>query len=120
MKKYLKKALKEASTLDQIVDIIAAITRDIQKKEPGAKIGYVSGKVTADGKEHIQKNLLRLHVFTKKISKTHGRFIFSAADIFSDEMYWKLNLPRPIHEDEFYDFWRKVLQAGITDIYMTP
>ena len=52
------------------------------------------------------------------INKNQG-FIFSAADIFSNEIYWKMNISNPDHKKEFYDFWRTILN-NVAVIYMTP
>ena len=116
----MKHALKSASTIEETLRITIGIIAKVKKDNPDTKIGYVSGKVTADGSEYITKNLTRLHNFTRMLIKTHGKFIFSAADIFNDDTYWKINIPRPIHEKDFYDFWRTVINSGVTDIYMTP
>lgn len=120
MRKVLKLALKKAFTIEETLRITVRTITKAKEDNPNAKIGYVSGKVTADGPECIIDNLARMHKFTEMLIKIHGNFIFSAADIFNDEVYWKMNLPRPIHEKDFYDFWRAVLSSGITDIYMTP
>ncbi len=118
--KKIRLALKKASTIEDVLDITRLLITQIKIEDPKAKIGYVSGKVTADGKDRIPHNLKRMHKFTRKLKEIHGEQIFSAADIFSDIVYWKINLPRPIHEKDFYNFWRKIVSSGVTDIYMTP
>lgn len=120
MRVLLKKALKNTSSIEHILQVVLDNIAKMKMKNPEVKIGYVSGKVTTDGKENILKNLERLHSFTESISKEFGSNIFSAADVFNEEVYWKINLPRPIHEKEFYDFWQKIVEGGITDIFMTP
>ena len=120
MKKILRESLKNTESFEEVLSITVKIISEIKKKNLAVKIGYVSGKVTADGEEYIADNLARLHKFTEQLEKVHGEYIFSAADVFSDEIYWKINLPRPIHETDFYTFWRKVVSSGVTDIYMTP
>ena len=119
MRKHLQKAIKKAFSIDEIVDIVTEVIGS-KLRDKNVRVGYVSGKVTTDGAENILKNLTRLHKFTDKIAKTHGSFIFSAADIFNDEVYWRLNVAKPLHEEDFYVFWRKIISSGITDIYMTP
>jgi hypothetical protein len=120
MRDQLRKEIKNASTIEEVLKITLNLISQIKKENPDTKIGYVSGKVTTDGEENISKNLKRLHVFTEKISKEFGENIFSAADVFDEEVYWKINLPRPVHEEDFYAFWRKIVEGGITDIFMTP
>lgn len=100
--------------------ITLEIVSQIKNKNPDVKIGYVAGKVAADGQENVLKNLKRLNFFTEKISKEFGSNIFSATDVFNEEVYWKINIPKPIHEKEFYAFWQKIVKSGITDIFMTP
>lgn len=108
MKEMLKELLKEASSIEEVLQIVLDTVGKMKMENPQVRIGYVSGKVTADGKENIAKNLERLHSFTEIASKEFGDNIFSAADVFNEEVYWKINLPRPIHEEEFYDFWQKI------------
>lgn len=120
MKESLQKAIRDVSTIEDVLRVTVSIITEIKNNDPQAKIGYVAGKVTAEGIESIQKNLKRLHKFTETISKEFNGQIFSAADVFNDEVYWKINLAKPIHEEDFYAFWRKVVGSGVTDIFMTP
>ena len=120
MRKQLQEALKNAVSFEDVLAITLRHVNELKAANPVVRIGYVSGKVTADGEERITENLIRLHKFTEQLEQVHGSYIFSAADVFNDDVYWKINLPRPIHEIEFYDFWRKVVSSGVTDIYMTP
>lgn len=120
MKKLLRKSIKNASNFDDVLEITLEVIALIRSRLPNTKIGYVAGKVTTDGKENILKNLERLHSFTERISKEFEENIFSAADVFNEEVYWKINIARPIHEKEFYALWQKIVGSGITDIFMTP
>ena len=120
MRKQLQEALKNAVSFEDVLAITLKHVNELKAANPAVRIGYVSGKVTADGADRIIDNLIRLHKFTEQLEQVHGSHIFSAADVFNDDVYWKINLPRPIHETEFYDFWKKVVSSGVTDIYMTP
>lgn len=120
MRKTLQKAIKKASTFEDVLQITVGFISTIKNENSNIKIGYVAGKVTADGVNNIPKNLKRLHKFTNKLTKIHGDYIFSAADVFNDEVYWKINIAKPVHEEDFYKFWREIIESGITDIYMTP
>ncbi len=120
MRYLLTENLKKAVSIDDVLNITVDTISHIKGKNSKIKIGYVAGKVTSDGKDNILKNLKRLHAFTNKVSLKFGENIFSAADVFSEEIYWKINLHKPVHEREFYSFWRKIVKSGITDIFMTP
>lgn len=110
----------EYSNLNDILKIVQDKIQEIKSKYKTEKICYVAGKVTADGVDGILKNLDRLKAYTEQLDSTNNIFVFSAADIFNTEVYWKLNLPYPDHEYEFYEFWGEILKSGVTDIYMTP
>jgi hypothetical protein len=120
MRTLLKKSIKKASSIEEVLQITLEIISQTKKDNSEARIGYVAGKVTTDGKENILKNLKRLHSFTEDIRKEFGENIFSAADVFDEEVYWKINIARPIHEEEFYALWQRIVGSGITDIFMTP
>jgi len=108
------------SDLDDIFEIVKARLQEVEDTHNANRIGYVAGKVTADSLDGIMPNLDRLRAYTKQVSESEHVPVFSAADIFCSDVYWRLNLPHPNHEDEFYNFWRQVLGSGITDVYMTP
>ncbi len=120
MRSLIQQTVQKAENFEEVLLLTIKVISEIKKQKQDARIGYVSGKVTADGAAHITENLARLHRFTKQLEQIHGEHIFSAADVFSEEVYWKINLPRPIHEKDFYEFWRKIVSSGVTDIYMTP
>jgi hypothetical protein len=118
--KSLKKSFVGASIFDEVLRITLEMIISRKSADPHLKIGYVSGRVTADGEENIGKNLDRLDNLTCGIRKSFDGVVFSAADVFAGEAYWRKNLPRPIHEDEFYIFWQKVVGGGVTDVFMAP
>lgn len=120
MRSNLRKAIKSCSTFDEVLETTLKILEKTIQENPSVAIGYVAGKVTADGQANILKNLKRLHKYTRKVTKFHGQFAFSAADIFNNDVYWKLNIATPLHKEDFYKFWRAVVSKGVTDIYMTP
>src|ERR1043166_546533 len=111
---------EEFASLDEIHRIVESKLGELKVAHNTKKIGYVAGKVTADGPTRILENLERLREFALFVSTKHDIAVFSAAQIFNTEVYWKLNLPSPDHEEEFYQFWRKVLKSGVTDVFMSP
>ena len=90
----------------------------------GGKIGYVAGIITSDGDEYMARNRLRLEQYTQEAREKVGFPIFSATDIFTDDLYEKMKvheMPRGDSEGLFQEFWRTILESGyITNIYMTP
>ena len=120
MRNTLKDSIKIATSFQEVLKITLETVAEIKRHDSHKRIGYVAGKVTADGKENIKRNLDRLHKFTEEISKDFGENIFSPADVFNEKVYWVINIPKPVHEQDFYVFWQKVLGSGITDIFMTP
>jgi uncharacterized protein DUF4406 len=118
MRKLLLSEIKNANTLKEIVAVALKIINEIKKTNPTVRIGYVSGTVSSQGPDKIKDNLEKLHRHADWVESEEGINVFSAADIFNDETYWRLNAPRPVHEEEFYVFWKEILHGGITDIYM--
>lgn len=82
------------------------------------KIGYVSGIITSDGEEHVDRNMELLRRNTSRIRESVDFPVFSAADIFHNESYDKFD---GVDEHEWYVFWRNVLKSGyIREVFMTP
>jgi hypothetical protein len=82
------------------------------------KVGYVSGIITSDGKEHIDRNIALLKRNTSRIREAVDFPVFSAADIFHNESYDKFD---GIEEHEWYAFWKNILKSGyVAEIFMTP
>ena len=115
----LKNSIRNCSDLNEICEVVRLNIQNAKKDVGDLRIVYVAGKVTADGETKILFNLKRLSLYTKQLRRKF-RFVFSSADVFDQETYWKLNLAKPLHEESFYKFWRKILRSGVTDIYMTP
>ncbi len=119
MKDLFAKAVVKAQTLDEVEQAILSVIANQNPAKKG-KVGYVSGVITSDGPKYVQRNLQNLVKNTKKIRKAHLFPIFAPTDIFTDELFKRIdafNLP----EQLFWSFWRNVLGSGyITDIFMTP
>jgi hypothetical protein len=67
--KLLKQTLKKASSFEEVLKITLEEIAFVKNKNPQMKIGYVAGKVTADGEDNIGKNLERLDDFVEETRK---------------------------------------------------
>lgn len=94
------------------------------KNEKGIRIGYVAGILTSDGRKHFEINRKRLADYTRALCKIHKFPIFSAVDVFSDNIYKQLEemaLSFEEREVKMRSFWREILESScVTDIFMTP
>lgn len=85
------------------------------------RLGYASGIISSDGPVRLQVNIKRLVVYTERIRSRIDFPIFSPTDIFSYEVFDKLKRDGKLPpQKDFIQFWRVILESGITDIFMTP
>jgi len=115
----LKQTIQGCSTLEEILAKVREVIKKFKRENGNLPVAYVAGKVTADGQDKILSNLQRLSSYTDKLNQIYS-FVFLSADIFDKDTYWKLNLAKPLHEEDFYKFWREILKSGVTDVYFTP
>lgn len=96
----------------------------ITKNGKGTKIGYVAGIINSDGLEHFETNRKRLAAYVEKLRRIHKFPVFSAVDVFSNNVYAQLEemtLSFDEREAKMRSFWREILKSGcVTDIFMTP
>ncbi len=120
MKEILRTSVKDSVSLDQVYNSVVYIFEGLIIKTGQKRLGFVSGTVTSDGEEFIQKNLKRLDAYTAHLKTTNKIPLFSANDIFSDELFKVLDANGAINED-YLNFWRRILYSGyVTDVFMTP
>lgn len=124
MNNLIYEEIKHATKLDHIRVGLIRVFESVQHFESQKRIGIVSGIVSSDGDENIEKNVRRLDKFTVAVRKKIGIPTFSTADVFGKEMYNKIEefrIEKELREQRFRRFWEIVLQSGhITDIFMTP
>ncbi len=124
MLKKIGTALKNATTLHHVKKELVKLLEITKNKNGDIQIGYVAGILNSDGPAHIEKNRRKLATYTEKLRQIHEFPIFSNVDIFSNEVYnrleeWRLSLEE--REAKARLFWREILESGhITDIFMTP
>lgn len=111
-------SLKEAKSLDDINKALYNIFKT--DNHSNSRIGYVSGIITAKGKEKSPIYITRLAQYTEYLRQKNNFHIFSATDIFTEEVFKNTNA-YTISGAEFKLFWKEMLEMGfVTDIFMTP
>ncbi len=117
---HLHHSIKIATTLTDISKSLILSFEQAKKEKNTIQIGYVSGIITSEGPEHIQRNILLLKTHAQRLREIHSFPIISAPDIFTSEVPIQIDSPNIPYQD-WIQFWRDVLRSGyITDIFMTP
>ncbi len=92
----------------------------------GLEIHHVAGAVSADGDEHIARNLAELLRHRQRVAEFLGSraIVITAPAIFTEKVYSNLKifeLQRDEREHKLKDFWRGVLGSGlINTVHFTP
>ncbi len=124
MKEQIETVMQTVTSLDQVRDNVIEVFRTLREENGVTRIGYASGILYSDGPEHVDRNKKRLRQHTEKLRAEMDFPIFSAVDIFTDEVYNRINIvdiPFEERRNIFLKFWREVLSCGhITDVIMTP
>lgn len=121
MKEKIAAAVKEANSLDQVKSALFTVFKEYRKMGH-TRIGYVSGIITSEGPENIDRNVKRLDEFTEHVRKTQTFPIFSSTDVFDTALFARIGIPT-IKATNWEDFWAEILgheERFITDIFMTP
>lgn len=119
MKKEFVLALGEVKSLDEVRDALERVFAKV-KNGRNSRLGYVSGIITSDGPNFIQQNLTKLDRYTDFLRQQQDFPVFSARDIFSDELFTRLNAYH-LPPKDWEKFWREILSFGhVTDVFMTP
>lgn len=114
--------IKDATSLDAIQSEVVAILQEL-KTRGAIRIGYVAGLIASDGPENVEANLERLFQWTELVSRMVDFPVLSAALVFNQGVYQRIGidgLPYAESSERFKTFWRGILPAGVTDIFMTP
>lgn len=124
MLKNINSALKTATTLSHVKKELVELLEITRNKNGNIRVGYVAGILNSDGPQHFENNRKKLADYTEKLRKMHKFPIFSVVDVFSIEVYsrleeWKLSFEE--REAKARLFWQEILESGhVTDIFMTP
>lgn len=126
MEKNIGPALKSATSLFHVKKELIKLFKVTKNQAGGGitRIGYVDGLINSDGPEYFEINRKKLANHTEKLRTIHKFPMFSAIDVFSDDVYVKLEemvLSFEKREIKFRRFWREIFKSGhVTDIFMTP
>ena len=124
MIELLQPRLKNIGSLGELLPAVREVLDSVKIQVEGLerkRIGYVSGIISSDGPDKIQENIERLKRFTDTVRSAYQFPVFSATDIFTDEIYQRCSKDRPLLNADFIQFWRNLLEAGlVTDVFMTP
>lgn len=124
MHKNIGPALTSSTTLHHVKRNLVKLLKITKKKNGFTRIGYVAGVISSEGPKYFEMNRKRLVSYARKLREIHEFPIFSAVDVFSDNIYAQLEemaLPFDEKEVKIRSFWRKILKSGcVTDIFMTP
>ncbi len=120
MKNEIRNATNNSTSLSEIkvglIDVLARFKENHHEK----RLGYVSGIITSDGIENVERNMQALEDHTEELRKKHDFPIFSATDLFDNHVFEIIDAYN-IPTQEWLKFWREVLESGtITDVFMTP
>ena len=120
MKEIIQPRLKSVGSFGELFSIVCTTLQEVKEKGQ-TRIGYVSGIISSDGPDKIQENIERLQRITEILRGNHKFPIFSATDIFTNEVYERCTKDSVLLNTDFIQFWRNLLGAGfVTDVFMTP
>lgn len=114
---------KKPLLLSDVRNFVYPIIDDVAKISEESRIGYVSGVISGQGEHRIGENIARLATWTDELRDTHDFPVFGPPDIFIPQMYKVLleaQLDKVFREPLFNFFWRALILAKVTDIFMTP
>lgn len=126
MEKNIGSALKSATSLFQVKKELVKLFKATRKQTGGGiiRIGYAAGIINSEGPEYFEINRKKLATHVEKLRRSYRFPMFSAVDVFSDNIYAHLKemaLSFEEREVKMRFFWREILKSGhVTDIFMTP
>lgn len=87
------------------------------EESQGGKVGFVSGKIMADGFIYSFKNLAMIARRERAIRSEEHIPVFSATDFLFNELVNTVFRGKASGDE----YWRDIIESGyITDIYMVP
>ena len=124
MRAEIYQQIRETTSLPEVQEGLLRVFRTVKEAEPQQRIGVVSGIITSEGDEFMERNIRRLHLYTAHLSQLHNFPVFSSVDVFGNGLYSQIkefSFERELREKHFVDFWRGVYRSGhLTDVFMTP
>jgi hypothetical protein len=126
MRIILEEDLANCRTLDEVQTQAQETLRYFQDK--GDEVVYIAGPISADGEEHIQRNIDELIQsrgrLVRELGYRSGIWSFTAPFIFTPEVYEHLGIfemDRETREVKLQEFWDELILSGVVDgIYFIP
>lgn len=122
--KWAETELEVCTSLDELRAI--SLSMMLLHISRGLEVHHVAGAVSADGDEHIARNLAELLSHRQKVAETLGSraIVITAPAVFTERVYTNLKifeLQRDERENKLKDFWRGMLGSGlINTVHFTP
>lgn len=116
--------MEVCTSLDELLDTSLGVMAKIV--DDGYEIHHVAGAVSADGDEHIARNLAELMRHRERVSASLGSIavVITAPAVFTERVYSGLRifeLQRDVRETRLKGFWRSMLRSGfINTVHFTP
>lgn len=124
MKAEIYQQMRQATSLPEVQEGLVRVFSTVKEAKPQQRIGLVSGIITSEGDEFMERNIKRLHLYTTHLGQMYDFPIFSSVDVFGNGLYAQIKeftFERELREKHFVNFWRGVLRSGhLTDVFMTP
>jgi hypothetical protein len=115
LKKMFNEATSRANSHMQVCAAVCEVVSFVASKE--GRFAFVSGVISAEGREFIGRNMAVLSDFTDHARANFAVPVMSAADVFHAGLLGKY---RDAGLEGWALFWRKVLASGVGTLIMTP
>jgi hypothetical protein len=120
MRIRLEEDLANCRTLDEVQTQTQETLRDFQ--DMGDEVVYIAGPISADGEEHIQRNIDELIQsrgrLVRELGYRSGIWSFTAPFIFTPEVYEHLGIfkmEREVREAKLQEFWDGLILSGVVN-----
>lgn len=112
------------TTIGEVLDCTVEALQRLRQE--GFSIHHVAGAISADGDEHIARNLAELLQWRTVVAQGLGSraIVLTSPLVFTTDIYTRLrifDMPREARENALQEFWDGVLESGLFDsVYFTP
>lgn len=118
IERRLREKLLTAQAMGEIESLTLGVLEELRREVD--RLGYVAGIISSDGLEHVSENCRKLMDATAALRLLHDFPIFSSQDIFTSELYARLQ-PHDLAEENFRSLWSNILDSRlVTDVFFTP
>lgn len=115
LKNMFKSETSRAKGHMEVCNAVCNVVNIIASSE--MKFAFVSGIISGDGPQHIDRNMAILESFTNHLRDDFSIPVMSATDVFHRDL---LDQYRTEGKPQWAVFWRKVLKSGVGTLVMTP